>query len=95
MGPQNQLIGIIEIDADPTLDATLDDNFGETLQQIRGEHPTWNSEPLCSADSCCYWDEGEDMHANGVVVLTADLRQLHTDLENELAQFIDRLLSAG
>lgn len=95
MGPQNQLIGIIEIDADPTLDATTDDSFGETLRQIRCEHPAWSGEFLCPADSCGHWDEGEDRRSGGVIVLTADLRQLHTDLENELAQFIDRLLTTG
>ncbi len=99
MAPQNQLIGIIEMDADPVLEATLDDSFEATLRQIRCSSVDLSvldlgSQPPCYSDSFCFWDEDEEVSSD-CVVMTANLRQLHTDLENELAEFIDRLLAAS
>lgn len=90
MAQMNQLVGIIELDAEPDLDAPLDENIGQTLQRLRSGAPllvagsTDLDEP---ADSWLTVAESES-----VVVLKADLGRLLCDLESELARLLDRLL---
>ncbi len=96
MASQNQLVGIIEIDADSTLDATSDEQFGDALRQIRCA----NLDDASGRDSVpggsdCLWDQQPDLTCDDLVWLTANLDQLHSDLEHTLARFIDRLLAAS
>ncbi len=94
MASQNQLVGIIEIDADPALDALSDGSLHETLRAFRCPRPQCDGFPHCSLDSYEFWADAQDSQLEGGVVLAADVRQLHRDLEEELAVFIDRLLTA-
>ena len=96
MAQTNQLVGIIELDADPELDATSDENITLTLRRLRSVVPEVSGmEPLdlpfCSSGPL--WNGVDDAMTDSVVVLKADLRQLHCELESELARFLDRLLA--
>lgn len=87
MAPRNQVVGIIEIDADPVWDATFDESFGETLRCLR--HHSSDSPPDCDTD----WDASDEPFQDAVVVLRADLHQLRHELHLELAGFLQRLLT--
>jgi hypothetical protein len=93
MAQLNQLVGIIELDADPNLDAPADENIGQTLRRLRsgadGSHRSPGDGPLCAAGF--HWQH-TDPSPGAVVVLSADLRQLHCDLECEWARLLDQLL---
>ena len=92
MAQLNQLVGIIELDADPELDATSDENISQTLRRLRSVAPdgvrngrrklTWRSVVLRFRP----WNSIDDTMSDSVVVLKADLRQLHCELESELAR---------
>ena len=96
MAQLNQLVGIIELDADPELDATSDENITLTLRRLRSVDPDVsgpepNCLPFCSLGPT--WNGVDDTMSDSVVVLKADLRQLHCELESELARLLDRLLT--
>ncbi len=100
MAQQHQLVGIIELDIASELDATLDENIGQTLRRLRSgaDRATQQIGPSDAVDysfpcSESHWDSIAGARSDSVVVLTADLRQLHSDLETELARLLDRLLA--
>ena len=91
MSQQYQSVGIIEIDADPTIGFLVArgvsvkrcENCGVRLPLTT----TWRPTPVGTpATTPCQTRS---------VVLKANLRQLHWELENELTKFIDRLLARG
>ena len=93
MAQLNQLVGIIELDADPDLDTPLDENIGQTLRRLRScddAGPDAATLSLCSDAPC--WHDVDDSQEPSVVVLKADLAQLRCELESELAMLLDRLL---
>ncbi len=95
MAQQPQLVGLIELDVAPELDVTLDENIGQTLRRLRRTTDR-NTEPATNAFSFSYaqseWHSATEPCHDGVIVLMADLHQLHSDLESELARLLDRLL---
>jgi len=96
MAQLNQLVGIIELDADPELDATSDENITQTLRRLRSVVPDG-----AGADSSLtvysfgpHWNGVDDTMSDSVVMLKADLRQLRCELESELAKLLDQLLAS-
>ena len=94
MAPRNSVVGIIEIDEDPMGDATLDADLGQTLRHLRRPLPESDDADAlltCSSEETD-WEFGTEEIHDSVVVLRADLCQLHHELERELACFLQRLL---
>ena len=106
MAQLTQLVGIIELDADPELDATLDENISQTLRRLRSVAPEHNNPEHNNPEDfgpesaglafCCSspaWKGIDEALSDRVVVLKTDLRQLHWELESELAKLLDRLFA--
>ncbi len=94
MDHQNQLAGIIELDADPKLDATSDDNIGQTLRRLRGSVSDASCPDAFGVSFCSTgpdWNGVDDTMSDSIVVLRADLRQLHCELESEFGRILDQL----
>ena len=95
MAPYSQLVGIIDLDADPETDVTRDENIGHTLQRLRGT-PRQARRPEPAGSTVPSGKPTDDRLASSttesVVVLRADLRQLHLDLESALVMVLNRLL---
>ncbi len=90
MTQQYQSVGIIEIDAHPQLASSSPGSIGEALRELRRAAPAQQD---LEADPC--WDLSDDSLPDSVIVLKANLQQLHWELENELTKFIDRLLACS
>ena len=96
MAQLNQLVGIIELDADPELDATSDEDITQTLRRLRSVVPDGGAtDPNCVTvySYSPPWNGVDDTMSDSVVVLKADLPQLRCDLESELARLLDHLLA--
>ena len=86
-----ELIGIIEIDADPHVRLRRDETIGALLWSLRSACGLPAAEPLADdimVESCETYGAVESIH-----VLHANLPQLESDLEYELRQLIQRLLA--
>lgn len=88
----DHVIGIIEIDADPSTTAAGDATLGELLQMLQnspdiptnaGDHPTR------------HWQRVDEPDGQTVQILCADLVQLRSDLGREYRTVLRRLLTAG
>jgi hypothetical protein len=93
MSQQNQLVGIIEIDADPRLSVPADDTIRETLRRLRCQ-----CDATVNGDSVELWADGradQEFACESVHILKADLRQLRADLESELGRLLDQLLTTS
>jgi hypothetical protein len=94
MAQSTQLVGIIELDVDPDLDAFSDDDLGQTLRRLRS---SWNGfehadELLLNAMSESWPVGGDGRATSSVVVVAADVGQLRYELQRELSRLMTRLL---
>jgi hypothetical protein len=89
----HQLVGIIEIDTDSRSETDLDGTIGETLKSLR--NPTRPDVEDAARTDVPEWDGDDPDHYRAIHVLKADLLQIHSDLETELARLLDQLLNSG
>ncbi len=89
MARSTQLVGIIELDADPNLDACGDEDLGQTLRRLRS---TWGQSERDLPTEPPLWDPSEGSVSGRVMVISADVGQLRCELQRELARLMDRLL---
>ncbi len=86
------VIGIIEIDADPSTTAAGDATLGELLQMLRNSPGA----PTQSGDhSVRHWQCVDEPDGQTVQILCADLTQLRADLGREYRSVLQRLLIAS
>jgi len=96
MAHHNHLVGIIELDAVPKRGSAPDKDIGQTLSRLCTSDPELSDSDgtdFATISAPSGWQRiraGED---DAIAIRPADLQQLNFDLESELAQLLDRLLT--
>jgi len=96
MAHHNHLVGIIELDAVPKRGSAPDKDIGQTLSRLCTSDPELSDSDgidFATISAPSGWQRIRAGGDDAIAIRPADLQQLNFDLESELAQLLDRLLT--